>query len=236
MSAESTGATADEDRSPPRPRSWRCASWRSAWRPGGSASGWPAWPARCAASATLAANSFGFEAINRGVVRATAGVGRGAARRRRPACSTGTSWRSSSGWSSSWPSWRSEEPDDVCNSTSRVDLAARCCPSWRRPSIYLAGPHQRPAAARRRRPRAGCRCSPLAATCVPLWFVGRGGAGQRPGRLCTVGAIALRMDGVGLLLAATVLAADARSSSVFSVPYMRGEEGEEKYYALLRRR
>ena len=40
------------------------------------------------------------------------------------------------------------------------------------------------------------------------------------------------MDGVGLLLAGTVLLLTL-VVSLFSVPYMRGEEGEEKYYALL---
>ena len=48
----------------------------------------------------------------------------------------------------------------------------------------------------------------------------------------TVGAISMRMDGVGLVVAATVLALTLLVS-VFSIPYMRDEEGEEKYYALL---
>ena len=71
----------------------------------------------------------------------------------------------------------------------------------------------------------------LAATAVPLWIVARtvlslGAVSVR------VGEIGLRMDGVGLLLAATVLLLTFLVL-IFSVPYMRGEEGEEKYYALL---
>ncbi len=71
----------------------------------------------------------------------------------------------------------------------------------------------------------------LAAAFVPLWVVGRAvlqGAAVSVG----MGEVGLRMDGVGLLLAATVLGLTF-VVSVFSVPYMRGEEGEEKYYALL---
>ena len=40
------------------------------------------------------------------------------------------------------------------------------------------------------------------------------------------------MDGVGLVLAVTVLVLTFLVA-LFSIPYMAGEEGEEKYYALL---
>lgn len=50
--------------------------------------------------------------------------------------------------------------------------------------------------------------------------------------LLTSGAVALQMDGVALLLAATVLGLTFLVI-VFSMPYMAGETGEEKYYALL---
>lgn len=48
----------------------------------------------------------------------------------------------------------------------------------------------------------------------------------------TFGSIALRMDGMSLVLAATVLILTF-IVSIFSIPYMAGEEGEEKYYALV---
>lgn len=47
-----------------------------------------------------------------------------------------------------------------------------------------------------------------------------------------VGQVSLRMDGISLILAATALGLGLLTL-IFSVPYMRGEEGEEKYYALL---
>jgi proton-translocating NADH-quinone oxidoreductase chain N len=47
-----------------------------------------------------------------------------------------------------------------------------------------------------------------------------------------VGHVPLQMDGVGLLLAATVLVLTF-IVTIFSVPYMARETGEEKYYALL---
>jgi len=71
----------------------------------------------------------------------------------------------------------------------------------------------------------------LAACGLPLWIAGQAvlGAGSVS---VGFGEVGLRMDGVGLLLAATVLVLTF-AVSLFSVPYMRGEEGEEKYYALL---
>jgi proton-translocating NADH-quinone oxidoreductase chain N len=98
------------------------------------------------------------------------------------------------------------------------------------PVIYLAG---------RISARLGATAAParwlsaltLAVTAAPLWFVGEAVLTRGPVSL-TVGAISLRMDGVGLVVAATVLALTFLVS-VFSIPYMQGEEGEEKYYALL---
>jgi proton-translocating NADH-quinone oxidoreductase chain N len=98
------------------------------------------------------------------------------------------------------------------------------------PVIYLAG---------RVSTRLGATAAParwlsvlaLAATGVPLWFVGQAELAGGPVSM-TVGAVSLRMDGVGLVVAATVLILTFLVS-VFSIPYMRGEEGEEKYYALL---
>jgi proton-translocating NADH-quinone oxidoreductase chain N len=97
-------------------------------------------------------------------------------------------------------------------------------------AIYLAG---------RVSVRLGAGASPalwlalvaLAATAVPLWQVGTGVLGGVPATL-SIGAVTLVMDGVGLVLAATVLVLTFLVA-VFSVPYMAGEEGEEKYYALL---
>jgi proton-translocating NADH-quinone oxidoreductase chain N len=48
----------------------------------------------------------------------------------------------------------------------------------------------------------------------------------------TLGAITLQMDGVGLLLAATALSLGTMVM-IFSIPYMAGEVGEEKYFATL---
>jgi proton-translocating NADH-quinone oxidoreductase chain N len=71
----------------------------------------------------------------------------------------------------------------------------------------------------------------LAITAVPLWFTAR--AVLDSGAIAlTVGVISLRMDGVGLVLAATVLALTLLVA-IYSIPYLRSEEGEEKHYALL---
>ena len=50
--------------------------------------------------------------------------------------------------------------------------------------------------------------------------------------LARVGSISLVVDGISLLLAGTVLTLGTLVL-VFSLPYMRGEDGEEKYYALM---
>jgi proton-translocating NADH-quinone oxidoreductase chain N len=71
----------------------------------------------------------------------------------------------------------------------------------------------------------------LAATSLPLWQVGSSVLAGTPVSL-HVGAVALVMDGVGLVLALTVLVLTLLVA-VFSMPYMAGEEGEEKYFALL---
>jgi proton-translocating NADH-quinone oxidoreductase chain N len=71
----------------------------------------------------------------------------------------------------------------------------------------------------------------LAATDVCLFFAARaymaGGAVE-----IQAGAIDLQLDGISLLLAAAVLVL-ATLVSLFSVKYMAGENGEEKFYALL---
>jgi proton-translocating NADH-quinone oxidoreductase chain N len=98
------------------------------------------------------------------------------------------------------------------------------------PVIYLAG---------RVSVRLGATAAParwlsvltLIAAGVPLWHAGQAVLASGTVSL-TVGAISLRMDGVGLVVAATVLLLTFLVS-LFSIPYMRGEEGEEKYYALL---
>jgi proton-translocating NADH-quinone oxidoreductase chain N len=98
------------------------------------------------------------------------------------------------------------------------------------PVIYLAGR----ASFRLRASAAPARwlsALTLAGTAVPLWFVAKAVLASGSVSLA-VGAISLRMDGVGLVLAGTVLALTLLVS-IFSFPYMRGEEGEEKYYALL---
>ena len=71
----------------------------------------------------------------------------------------------------------------------------------------------------------------LAACGVPLWTLGQAVLASGPVTL-VVGTVSLRMDAVGLLMAGTVLLLTL-VVSLFSVPYMRREEGEEKYYALL---
>jgi proton-translocating NADH-quinone oxidoreductase chain N len=98
------------------------------------------------------------------------------------------------------------------------------------PVIYLAG---------RISVRLGASAAParwlsllsLSATGVPLWFAGQAVLAGGPITL-SVGAISMRMDGVGLVVAATVVALTLLVT-VFSMPYVRDEEGEEKYYALL---
>jgi proton-translocating NADH-quinone oxidoreductase chain N len=47
-----------------------------------------------------------------------------------------------------------------------------------------------------------------------------------------VGSVLMRMDGIGFLVALTVLGLGTLIT-IFSFPYVSGEEGEEKYYALL---
>jgi proton-translocating NADH-quinone oxidoreductase chain N len=98
------------------------------------------------------------------------------------------------------------------------------------PVVYLAG---------RVSARLGATAAParwlsalvLAAAFVPLWFVCDAVLAGGPVTLA-VGAISLRMDGVGLVVAGTVLVLTFLVT-LFSMAYMRDEEGEEKYYALL---
>jgi proton-translocating NADH-quinone oxidoreductase chain N len=98
------------------------------------------------------------------------------------------------------------------------------------PVIYLAGR----ASLRLGRSAAPARwlsAATLAAALVPFWFTARAVLQSGPVTL-GVGVISLRMDGVGLVLGGTVLALTLLVS-LFSMPYMGGEEGEEKHYALL---
>ena len=98
------------------------------------------------------------------------------------------------------------------------------------PLIYLVGR----SGVRLARTAAAARWLALLAvlaTWLPLVVAGQ--AVLRDGQIETsLGTISLRMDGISLLLAATVLALGTLVL-FFSLPYMRGEEGEEKYYALL---
>jgi proton-translocating NADH-quinone oxidoreductase chain N len=71
----------------------------------------------------------------------------------------------------------------------------------------------------------------MAAEWIPLYAAGRYVLEQ--GTIdWQVGQITLQMDGVGLLVAVTVLLLTT-VVTIFSFPYMRGEQDEEKYYALL---
>jgi proton-translocating NADH-quinone oxidoreductase chain N len=98
------------------------------------------------------------------------------------------------------------------------------------PVIYLAG---------RLSVRQGSGAAPARWLAV-LAMLATGGllytAGQevlaKGSLLIKVGRVAIQMDGVGLLLAATVLALTF-VVTIFSMPYMARETGEEKYYALL---
>jgi proton-translocating NADH-quinone oxidoreductase chain N len=73
------------------------------------------------------------------------------------------------------------------------------------------------------------------ATVLAAWvpFVFLAQTVQTQGKLlATIGAVSLAVDGISLLLAATVLTLGALVL-IFSIPYMRGDDGEEKYYALI---
>ncbi|MCC6146859.1 MAG: hypothetical protein IT308_04760 [Anaerolineaceae bacterium] len=71
----------------------------------------------------------------------------------------------------------------------------------------------------------------LLSTGYPLYFVGKAVLAGSPVKLA-VQAVQLRMDGIGLLLALVVLLLGLLVV-LFSTAYMSGNEGEEKYYALL---
>lgn len=68
-------------------------------------------------------------------------------------------------------------------------------------------------------------------TWIPLFFVGRAVVMDGPVSF-KVGRIVMEMDGIGLLLSATVVLLGTLVT-IFSLSYMKDEEGEEKYYALL---
>lgn len=71
----------------------------------------------------------------------------------------------------------------------------------------------------------------LIACGYPLWFLGQAVLASGPVAV-EFGTVTMRMDGVGLIVAITVLALTLLVS-VFSIPYMADEDGEEKYYALV---
>ena len=67
---------------------------------------------------------------------------------------------------------------------------------------------------------------------VPLFFAGQGVLQHQVVSFQLSGGVSLEMDGVGLLLAVTVLML-VTLVSLYSIHYMEGEPNEEKYYALL---
>jgi proton-translocating NADH-quinone oxidoreductase chain N len=99
------------------------------------------------------------------------------------------------------------------------------------PLIYLVG---RISARRTGQARPALWLALLAvlATAYPLFYVGRHYLASGVLQFAVSKTVSLRFDGIALLLAVTVLALSAMVI-LFSGPYMAGEEGEEKYYALL---
>lgn len=98
------------------------------------------------------------------------------------------------------------------------------------PLVYLFGR----LAARAGAPRNPARWLALVVLAAALAFLFPAGQAVLSGGTAELvdGAVALRMDGIGLLLAAAVLVLGLLVV-LFSAPYMAGEEGEEKFYALL---
>ncbi|HZU86943.1 MAG TPA: proton-conducting transporter membrane subunit [Anaerolineaceae bacterium] len=92
----------------------------------------------------------------------------------------------------------------------------------------------------RRRPRV--RVNPagwlaglvLLATGIFLYFTTSAYQAQSAGdhMTLTIGAVGLNLDGISLLLAAVVITLSLLVT-IFSIVYMRGEAGEEKFYAML---
>jgi formate hydrogenlyase subunit 3/multisubunit Na+/H+ antiporter MnhD subunit len=104
------------------------------------------------------------------------------------------------------------------------------------PLIYLVGrlgirlrPHKEQSGAPS--PAGWAALAALLLTWIPLVLAGQavlaGGTIE-----VAIGTIPMRMDGIGFLLAATALLLGTLVV-IFSFRYMAGEEGEEKYYALL---
>jgi proton-translocating NADH-quinone oxidoreductase chain N len=98
------------------------------------------------------------------------------------------------------------------------------------PVIYLVGR----LSVRQGRSAAPARWLALAAILHAGWLLyGSGASLLANGPISmTLGTVAFRMDGISLLLAGTALGLTFLVS-VFSMPYIAGEAGEEKYYALL---
>jgi proton-translocating NADH-quinone oxidoreductase chain N len=102
------------------------------------------------------------------------------------------------------------------------------------PVIYLAGrifvratPGRKGACA----PACWLAVLALLATWVPFVIVAQSVLSGSPVEI-QVGAVPLRVDGISVLLGGTALLLGTLVL-VFSIPYMSGEEGEEKYYALM---
>ncbi len=89
------------------------------------------------------------------------------------------------------------------------------------------------------RAQSGVRANParwlallaLLATAVPLYYAGQAFVSQGPLTL-TVNGISLRLDGIGLLVAAVALGLGILVA-LFSTRYMANDYGQEKFYALL---
>ncbi|MCL4559043.1 MAG: hypothetical protein M1281_00300 [Chloroflexi bacterium] len=97
------------------------------------------------------------------------------------------------------------------------------------PIIYLAG------RLTRKQPRLKLAQWVSVLSLLAAWwpFIALARAGQQSGGFSlTFGAVDLRFDGLGMLLAGVALML-ATLVAVFSGPYLTGEEGEEKYFALL---
>lgn len=93
------------------------------------------------------------------------------------------------------------------------------------PVVYLAGRLAGPALAR------WLAFLALVVTCVPFALGAQELAANGPATF-TLGLVKLKFDGLSLLLAALALGLGA-CVTLFSTAYMRGETGEEKYYAAL---
>lgn len=115
------------------------------------------------------------------------------------------------------------------NATTALQLLL-ALPLLASPLIYLAG-RISVRLGRSARPARWLALAAALLTWAPLAAAGQ--AVLKDGAIdLMIGGISLRMDGISLVLAGTVLALGTLVL-VFSMPYMKGDQGEEKYYALL---